>query len=417
MKIKLFAALFMVLSLFATSAFAADANTTNTTTNETVNETILIEENETIEINESINDTINTTVPNESIDDALNDTLNDTEQEELENEYEGELANISAGLPGGFGRFIARVGDAFTFNETKKAERAMERVRENKLRILKRMHDTGTGFANTKYADELEKLQQYIDEDLAVAEETVEDGETEDELGNAVGVSNAIQRISVLDNMIQKQVNETFNDANFTNEQKQRIEQLVSHVEEMTKKAHTQINEKKVNTAARVIASGKNLEDVKELKNTIKEKAQNRGKPEWAGKDDEEDEEDDENGTNESSNNERGKPKWVGNDNGDTSEDNEDNEDEQDNVQRRGKPEWVGNDDEEDESDDKNDEEKDEEDDNSDEKNDEDRSEKDDDKGKPAWVDDNNEEDEREDEDDKEDREDDDEDDESSNNG
>ncbi len=210
----------------------------------------------------------------ETLQEELADEPTAAEVEEVKADLGKEAAAVSSGLPGGFSRFMNRVGDAFTFNKKAKAERALERVRENKMRILRKMQEKQSGLANAKkFAGEMQKLQLMIDADLAKAEAAVaklaEEGSKKG-LKDASELSDALVEQEALDDLVDEQVDETVAESeDLSSEDLAVLKGLQKAKTVASLKAKLQ--EKEARIAALLIANGKTLEEIKQLKEEVKQ--------------------------------------------------------------------------------------------------------------------------------------------------
>lgn len=245
----------LMISVLSGVAFAAN-DTANTTSNMTAG---------TADTNISVTSGTNTTGSTETtIEDTLS-TGNATAQE-IANVTE-ETNKISSNPPNGFSRFLAGIGDAFTFNETKKAQRIMNRLSENKLRILKLMQEKGTGLYNDKsFAAKLATLEGYVAKDSNLTAKAL------DKL-SSTGDMKAFEKISdissiaaknnALDTVLNAQLSKVLADnKNLTPNEIARL----NSIKAKSSLAVEKIKAIETNVAAKLVAKGVKLETLKDIK-------------------------------------------------------------------------------------------------------------------------------------------------------
>ena len=208
-------------------------------------------------------------VSDATLEAELEQEVPEAEVEQLEVELTQEAEVISPALPNGFSRFFAGVGDWFTFDEQKKAKRAMERVKENKLRILSKMYEKQTGLAKSpKFAAEVEKLMQYIAEDAQKAEAAVAgiEEDSEADLETTAELSGDMAEQEVLDDLIVEEAEDTITESeDLSSTELEVLNTIEAELEESTEALTETVKDKKVKVAAKLVVRGKSLQEVKEI--------------------------------------------------------------------------------------------------------------------------------------------------------
>jgi hypothetical protein len=219
---------------------------------------------------------------NGNVEEALAQEVSPEEQQAIATDLEAEAKTIDVNLPGGFSRFLAGLGDAFTFDKKGKAKRAMARMKENKLRILQRMYDTQTGLARSKkFAPEVQKLMEYINQDAQKAEQALADtgGSTEADLQAVGELNEAVAEQEVLDGMIAQEAKETVEaSTDLASGDIQQLNTVAGALETATEKVKGKAKSEELKVAGKLLAKGKSLQDVKKVREKAVKRKEARAK-------------------------------------------------------------------------------------------------------------------------------------------
>ena len=145
----------------------------------------------------------------------------------------------------------------------------MERVKENKLRILSKMYEKQTGLAKSpKLAAEVEKLMQYIAEDAQKAEAAVAgiEEDSEADLETTAELSGDMAEQEVLDDLIVEEAEDTITESeDLSSTELEVLNTIEAELEESTEALTETVKDKKVKVAAKLVVRGKSLQEVKEI--------------------------------------------------------------------------------------------------------------------------------------------------------
>jgi len=235
-------------------------------------------ETEVVTTNVVLETETNQSLENETLEISENETKNETENETLEDifgdEYEYDLTEkineTQLTLPTGFSRIFARVGDFFA-SEEQRAKRALERVEENKIRILKMMQEKESGLYNSpRFSAELERLQEYVQEDVDKLEEVINENQDLDEISQ---LKARVLAQNQIDRRIANQLNRTIQQiADLDSNDLEILKRVQERSSKITQEVEKRLRENELNTAARMIASGVSIDEIKQRRQQAIEK-------------------------------------------------------------------------------------------------------------------------------------------------
>ncbi len=208
-------------------------------------------------------------VTNGNLEETLIEEVTEEEAEVIEQEAAAEAETISPNLPGGFSRFLSGFGDLFA-SKPAKAQRALERARENKLRILAKMNEKQTGLAKSKkWAPEMQKLQEMIAADMAKAETAIEgiDGDSPEDLEQISEINEELAEQEVVDGLIAEEAQETVGASeDLSSEEIEVLNEVDDNLEATTEKVKGKAKKELLETAGELVAKGKSIKELKETK-------------------------------------------------------------------------------------------------------------------------------------------------------
>jgi len=136
------------------------------------------------------------------------------------------------------------------------------------------MAEKQSGLANAKkWSAEVQKLQQYIQEDMTKAETAVEnlDGETEEDLEAVSEINQEMTEQTELDEMIGEEAEKTVEASqDLSSEEIAALNTIDEKLGETTAKVKGKAKKEVLETAGKLVAKGKSVKEVKEVKEKAK---------------------------------------------------------------------------------------------------------------------------------------------------